>query len=136
MVKYIKSPIRKKSKYIPLSLKTIDMLPEYDCLYSKEVYALAEKIHPGSGWQAYNKLTDSLGYTRPLLESYLGGYTAEFEDYRTDNKQGKNHHNLFQLYLEEEGGPFGYQSAYDALLYGSLNIKTKKFSAFLRPNYD
>ena len=133
----IKSPKKQKLKYKEIELTTVDMLPEYDSLDNKEIVTLTQKIHPGHGWTVYNNLTDTLGYVKPVLDSYMGGYEVEFEDWRMERKQSKNHHNLFQLYLEDgEENHFGWGSWYDALLYAGFNIKTRKLSVFLRTNYD
>ena len=137
----IKNPLPRslKIKYQSIKFENVNMLPDYyDAVdLVPETEALSEKVHPGRGEYVYERLCKNLGFTQPLLESYLGGYMGQMDNSPRGQITDKNILNLFQIYLASDGeGPFGWGRWDDAMVYAYYNTKTKKAAAEVVINYD
>ncbi|MCL2185415.1 MAG: ankyrin repeat domain-containing protein [Treponema sp.] len=135
----INNPSEDVLNYHVINLEFADMLPYYEYIKVNvpEAAALAEKLHPRHGDEVYERVRKSLGFERPILYSYLGGYHAEFDGYGSSQKANEEIQPFFQIYLDDDdANPFGWGRFDDAMLYAFYNIKTKKIKIELDINYD
>jgi|GEM_PF-2627654 len=135
----INNPSEDALNYHAINLEFADMLPYYEYIQANapEAVALAEKLHPRHGDEIYDKVRKALGFERPILFSYFGGYHAEFDGYGARQKADEDILPFFQIYLEDDdANPFGWGRFDDAMLYSNYYIKTKEIKVKLEINYD